>query len=149
MTPSSWGPIQGWLLKLRRRNISVLVVHHAGKGGEQRGTSRREDVLDTSISLKLPTDYSAAEGARFEVHYEKHRGFYGADAEPFEAKLEMRNSTAVWTTRKLDDVNRARVESLLVDGLSVREIAEETGIPKSTVGRIKKFLAASGDGNAE
>ena len=144
----SWGPIQEWLLKLRRRGISVLVVHHAGKGGEQRGTSRREDVLDTSISLKLPTDYTAAEGARFEIHYEKHRGFYGADAEPFEAKLEMRNSTAVWTTRKLDDVNRARVESLLADGLSVREIAEETGIPKSTVGRIKKFLAASGGGDA-
>ena len=60
--------------------------------------------------LETPDRLSAAEGARFEVHYEKHRGFYGADAEPFEAKLEMRNSTAVWTTRKLDDVNRARVE---------------------------------------
>jgi AAA domain/DnaB-like helicase N terminal domain/Homeodomain-like domain len=144
----SWGPIQGWLLKLRRRGISVLVVHHAGKGGEQRGTSRREDVLDTSISLKLPTDYSAAEGARFEVHYEKHRGFHGADAEPFEAKVEMQNGTAVWTTRKLDDVNRARVELLLAEGLSIREIAEETGIPKTTVGRIKKSLAASGGGDA-
>ena len=43
----SWGPIQEWLLKLRRRGISVLIVHHAGKGGQQRGTSRREDVLDT------------------------------------------------------------------------------------------------------
>lgn len=48
----SWGPIQQWLLKLRRRGLSVLIVHHAGKGGEQRGTSRREDVLDTSISLR-------------------------------------------------------------------------------------------------
>jgi hypothetical protein len=67
----------------------------AGKGGQQRGTSRREDVLDTSISLRRPADYSPAEGARFEVHYEKHRGFYGADAEPFEAKLEMHNGTAV------------------------------------------------------
>jgi len=27
----SWGPIQEWLLKLRRRGMSVLIVHHANK----------------------------------------------------------------------------------------------------------------------
>ena len=57
------------LSMLRRRGVSVLIVHHAGKGGEQRGTSRREDVLDTSISLRRPSDYLPTEGARFEVHY--------------------------------------------------------------------------------
>jgi putative DNA primase/helicase len=36
----------------------LLIVHHTGKGGEQRGTSRREDVLDTSISLRRPADYA-------------------------------------------------------------------------------------------
>jgi len=51
----SWGPIQEWLPKLRRRGVSVLVVHHAGKGGQQRGTSRREDVLDTSASHQNET----------------------------------------------------------------------------------------------
>src|SRR5262245_60116580 len=29
----SWSPIQDWLLRLRRRGISVIIVHHAGKGG--------------------------------------------------------------------------------------------------------------------
>ena len=33
----SWSPIQDWLLRLRRRGISVLIVHHAGKAGGQRG----------------------------------------------------------------------------------------------------------------
>jgi hypothetical protein len=144
----SWGPIQEWLLKLRRRGISVLIVHHAGKGGQQRGTSRREDVLDTIVSLRRPADYSPTEGARFEVHFEKHRGFFGAEAEPFEAKLEECNGAALWTTRKLEDVNRARVQALLDENMSVRDIAEETGIPKSTVHRIKKALAkTSGDGH--
>jgi putative DNA primase/helicase len=145
----SWSPIQEWLLKLRRRGVAVLIVHHAGKGGQQRGTSRREDVLDTCVSLRRPADYSPTEGARFEVHFEKHRGFYGTDAEPFEAKLEVRDEVAAWTTRKLDDVNRARVEALLVEGLSIRDIAEETGLSKSTVGRLKKSLAAGGDVDAE
>ena len=42
----AWAPFQSWVLKMRRRGVSVLLVHHAGKGGQQRGTSRREDVLD-------------------------------------------------------------------------------------------------------
>ena len=32
----SWEPMQEWLLSLRRRGFSVLLVHHAGKGGNQR-----------------------------------------------------------------------------------------------------------------
>jgi len=52
----AWGEIQDRLLRLRRRGISVLIVHHAGKRGGQRGTSRREDVLDTSFSLRQPSD---------------------------------------------------------------------------------------------
>jgi putative DNA primase/helicase len=35
----AWSPIQEWLLRLRRRGISVLIVHHAGKRGEQRGSA--------------------------------------------------------------------------------------------------------------
>ena len=54
--------------------LSVLIVHHAGKGGDQRGTSRREDVLDTSIRLRHSSDYAPSEGARFEIHIEKCRG---------------------------------------------------------------------------
>src|SRR5262249_11530194 len=34
----SWTPIQGWLLRLRRRGVSVLLVHHSNKNGQQRGT---------------------------------------------------------------------------------------------------------------
>jgi RecA-family ATPase len=59
----SWNPIQSWLLRLRRRGISVLIVHHAGKDGAQRGTSRREDVLDTSLSLRRPSDYDPRRAA--------------------------------------------------------------------------------------
>jgi putative DNA primase/helicase len=138
----SWQPLQEWLLRLRRRGLSVLIVHHAGKGGQQRGTSRREDVLDTSISLRRSSDYSPTEGARFEVHLEKARGVHGDAARPFEAKLEAHNGRSVWTTRELDDANRARVQALLDDGLTVRDIADETGIPRSTVGRIKKAIDA-------
>jgi putative DNA primase/helicase len=67
----SWTGMQQWLLKLRRRGVSPLIVHHDGKGGAQRGTSKREDVVSQSIHLKRPSDYNASQGARFEVVLEK------------------------------------------------------------------------------
>ena len=136
----SWNPIQEWLLRLRRRGTSVLIVHHAGKGGEQRGTSRREDVLDTSISLRRPSDFVQEEGARFEIHYEKVRGVYGNKIKPFEARMETRDGAALWTLREIEDVNMARVRALLDDELSIRDIADETGLSKSTVHRLKKKI---------
>jgi hypothetical protein len=136
----SWMAVQQWLLRLRRRGISVVVVHHAGKNGEQRGISNREDLLDTSISLRRPSDYSPAEGARFEVHVAKGRGLRGAPALPFEASLATEADKAVWTVKPIEDVESARVEALLADGMSIRDIAEETGIARSTVHRLKKKL---------
>ena len=83
----SWLPVQEWALRLRSRGKTVLFIHHSGKGGQQRGTSRREDVLDTVIALKKPADYKQQDGAHFEVHFEKNRGLYGDDVKPFEVRL--------------------------------------------------------------
>jgi putative DNA primase/helicase len=130
----SWLTVQGWALARRREGRAVLFVHHAGKGGGQRGSSRKEDVLNTVIALKRPEDYSPAEGARFEVHFEKTRGFCGPDAEPFEALL----TGAGWSMRDLKDVLGDRVIALHRDGLTQREIAAEIGTSASTVNRILK-----------
>jgi RecA-family ATPase len=128
----SRGPIQEWLLRLRAAGKSVVMVHHAGKGGAQRGTSRKEDVHDSVISLRRPLDYDAGQGARFEVRFTKSRGFFGAEAEPFEARL----SGSLWTIGEIvraDDDKALR--TLRDQGLAVRDIAERTGIAKSTVAR--------------
>ena len=53
-----------------------------------RGTSRREDVLDTVITMKRPTGCKAQDGACIEVYFEKNRALYGDDVKPFEARLE-------------------------------------------------------------
>lgn len=135
----SWLPIQQWALSQRRAGRTVLFMHHAGKGGQQRGTSRREDVLDTVVALRRPQDHCPDEGARFELHFEKNRGFHGDDAKPFEAAL----GKSGWTTRDLADADMARVAKLTEDGLSIREIAEETGMPKSNVARLLKKARAS------
>jgi len=83
-----WAPVQEWNLSLRRRGKSVLQVHHAGKNKSQRGTSKREDLLDTVISLRHPSDYKPSQGLRCEVHFEKTRSMLSQAARPFEVTLE-------------------------------------------------------------
>lgn len=135
-----WLPVQEWILSLRRRGMSALLVHHANKGGGQRGTSSREDVLDTVISLRRPQDYRPEEGARFEVHLEKARGIIGDDAKPFEARLIQNGDALVWACRDIEDMELEMVARLHTDGLPIRDIAEETGLSKSKVGRLVKRL---------
>jgi putative DNA primase/helicase len=128
----SWTPVQSWLLMLRRAGKSALLIHHGGKSGAQRGTSRKEDILDTVISLRRPPDYSAEQGARFEIHFEKSRGFHGPDAEPFEAQL-LGEQWAITPIKSGDDTET--IKALRKQGLSIRDIAERTGRSKSTIQR--------------
>jgi hypothetical protein len=128
----SWAPVQAWCLALRRQGKSITLIHHDGKNGGQRGTSKKEDVMDTVIGLRRPPDDQSEQGARFEVHFEKTRGFYGPDAESFEARL-IGDSWEESPIRSGDDL--ATLQALRKSGMSIREISERTGVSKSTVQR--------------
>ncbi len=145
----SWSPMQAWLLSLRRRGTTVLVVHHAGKGGQQRGTSRREDVLDTVIALKRPVDYVPADGARFEIHLEKARGAFGEATDPFEAAMQpAEHGRAAWVWEPLKGVILKKAAALMAEGITVRDAADELGLSRSAVGRLYKRAKAEGMGDA-
>lgn len=133
-----WGPFQGYLLSLRRRGLSALLIHHAGKGGQQRGTSRREDVLDSVIALRKPPDHDPRDGAAFELHFEKARGFWGDDAAPFGLQFAVGgDGGACWTVMDVDagDAQLSRAREMKASGASVRDIAAALGTGKSTVHR--------------
>jgi hypothetical protein len=131
-----WGAVQGWLLGHRRQGRSVLVIHHAAKGGQQRGTSRREDALDVVLALKKPDDYRADQGARFEVHFEKARHFSGPDARPFEARMD---DTGGWHVADLSaDPEGDRVAALAASGMTQRAIADEMGFSLGKVNKLSR-----------
>lgn len=132
----SWRPIQRWLLNLKRESISSLVVHHAGKGGDQRGTSAREDVMDTVVFLKNPSGHEPQEGARFEVHIKKSRNTAGEAIAPFEAKLKHEGNAFVWTQRDIVNPSFEEVMKFSGQGFSIREIEKKTGISRSSIHRI-------------
>jgi len=135
---NSWNPVAQWALKLRSQGKSIIFIHHAGKDNNQRGTSKKEDILDTVINLKQPSDYNSEEGARFEVHFEKSRGFAGDEAKPFEAKLNLEDNKANWQISEIEDLEIKRVVELSIEKLSQRDIANETGLSLSKVNRILK-----------
>jgi hypothetical protein len=101
-------------------------------------------VLDASLSTRHPSDYTPAQGARFEVHIEKGRGLHGEDAKPFEARLDIRAGKAAWSMKDAEDATRVRVAALLAAGMSVSETAEEIDTAKSVVHRMKQKIEGGG-----
>lgn len=139
----AWQPMQDWLLKLRRQGLTVVLLHHSGKGGQQRGTSKRSDVLDTVIELRRPAGYRQQDGARFEVHFEKARGSYGQDVEPFEASLRTDSrGTATWLLKSLHETLDERIIELAEEGLTQTAIAKELGCSQPKVSRVLKARSA-------
>ena len=141
----SWLPVQQWALQQRAAGRSVLFIHHSGKNGEQRGTSRREDVLDTVISLKQPGDYTPDKGACFEIHFEKARGLYGDDTKPVEVMLTTgEDDSQIWAIKELEQSTAEKVAALLNEGVEQRDIAEMIGISKGAVSKAKKRAERDG-----
>jgi RecA-family ATPase len=135
----SWGVFQNWLLAKRREGRSIVLVHHAGKNGGQRGTSKREDVLDTVIALKREEGYEASAGARFKVAFEKARGFAGAAAEAFIAAYE----NGKWEVIQQGDLDEARVHELKDQGKTQRQIAADLGMSLGKVSRLSQARSTS------
>ncbi len=131
----SWLTMADWILLLRRRGIAVVLIHHAGKGGQQRGTSKREDLLDVVIGLSRPKDYEPSQGAVFVAEFTKARNLAGPDAESIEFKLGGTEDRAEWTWRTVEASTYDRVLTLAKEGLKQNEIASELAINKSTVSR--------------
>lgn len=131
----SWHPVAGWILQLRRRGMAVLLIHHAGKGGQQRGTSKREDLLDVVIGLSRPKDYDPRQGAVFVLEFTKARNLSGDGAESLELELGGDEERAVWQCRTVEASTFDRVVALANEGLSQSEIATELDLNKSNVSR--------------
>lgn len=141
----SWLSLAEWALSLRAQGKSVLFIHHAGKNGDQRGTSKREDLLDTVICLRRPPLYRLQDGAVFEIHFEKSRQLCGTHVEPYEAQLSHDDQgRSVWTLRAIADSTSERVAKLTQEGLSQKEIADELHIHKSNVSRSLRKAEAQG-----
>ncbi len=140
----SWEPIQKWAVNWRAKGKSILFIHHSGKNGKQRGTSKREDVLDTVINLRKIRSENE-DGAKFKIVFEKTRGFFGKDADPFMVKL----SDGKWQekiSKKEEKEGRDKeIVELKNKGMPQNDIAEKVGCSESVVCRVVKKARENGD----
>lgn len=141
----SWQPMADWGLRQRAAGRSVLFIHHSGKGGAQRGTSKREDLLDNVITLRRPADYTPQQGARFIVEFEKGRDAHGGDVEGFEATLEtLGDARQSWSMKAANTAQAEKIIELAELGEAQADIARELGVHRSTVLRALRKAEQEG-----
>ena len=136
-----WEPINTWLIRLRHHGLATVLVHHAGKGGQQRGTSGREDSLDTVIHLNKPAGADAREGCHFELSFTKCRSVTGEPVAPLDVRLETVNERLQWKWQALEVSKLDEARKLVAEGVSGnKELAEELGISPGYASKLLKRL---------
>lgn len=136
--------INQWYLSIRFLGVAVILIHHAGKGGDQRGSSAREDNLDISIKLSHPAGYRPEDGCKFDVTFTKARSVYGAGATPFSFQIVEKDGFLTWGIDAKGSGSREMIIAMLGKNIPQKEIVDILECDKGWVSRVKR--KAIGDG---
>ena len=142
---SDWERIAAWLVRLRHRGLTIVLVHHAGKSGQQRGTSGREDSLDTVIQLSPPAGYDPRDGCHFELHFTKCRSVQGDAVRPLDVHLQTINGVSQWCVKPVEVSKLDLARRLVAEGVSgPSDLAEELRVTKGYASKLIKQLKHEG-----
>lgn len=134
----SWSEVQRFFIQLRVLGCCVMIIHHANKNGQQRGTNKKVDQLDNNINLERVD--SGRGGAHFRVTFEKARHAQEGEAECQEAKLIGKDGGLWWLTVDTEKSNEDRAFELLrQDPATLRnakELQVQLGISRATSFRL-------------
>lgn len=150
---TSWAGIKSWLIAKRLAGVAVLLIHHAGKNGQQRGSSAHEDLLDYSILLTPLPSSADREDTRFSVQHTKLRDNLPELRKTFEYSIWGQNDVLHFEVAPAGFQISAHDTELLTlheTGMSYEEIGHKFGVNKSTVSRrLKKLREAVEDFESE
>jgi putative DNA primase/helicase len=135
----SWEKVSPWLLDLRRRKIAVVIVHHAGRSGEMRGTSKREDNVFWIIALDdMKKDAEDKRGATFVSRFTKPSRNTQEEVLTFQWHFVTEPSGEVTIAHKVAQSLDVFL-GLIEDGVTeCSEIADEMKVSKATISRMAK-----------
>jgi len=144
-----WTSMLDLYTELKTEGHSICHIHHVGKGGSQRGASRKHDALDTVIHLKRPEEYDASEGAVFNVRFDKHRHFAGEYARSFKCSIKVDEdlNQVSWDVSDFKDVATEEVLTEYCNGLpdvTYQKLEDKLGISKSSIARTMKHAVHNG-----
>jgi putative DNA primase/helicase len=140
----SWEQLNPWLLDLRRRKIAVVIVHHAGRSGQMRGTSKREDNVFWIIALDdMKTNADDKRGARFISHFTKPSRNTQDEVPAYEWHFVTESGAVTIGHKRAQtlDVFRSVIESGVT---KCDEIADAMKLPRYTISRLAKRAIDAG-----
>jgi len=135
-----WTPMQDMLVELRKAGKAVILVHHTNKSGEQRGTSSKDIILNGKMKLSRPKDYSADQGARFTIEYEKARGLTGNDSLPIEVRLDEDNKGfPKWEYTVIDSTRHTELMRAAQSGnyTNQTELGKALGVSQGRIAQLR------------
>jgi putative DNA primase/helicase len=141
----SWELVNSWLLDLRRRKIAVVIVHHAGRSGEMRGTSKREDNVFWIIALDdAKKNAGDKRGARFVSRFTKPSRNTQEEIPAYEWHFVTEDSGIVTVSCKVAQTMDVFL-GLIEDGVTdCAHIAQEMKASPATVSRLAKKAIDAG-----
>jgi putative DNA primase/helicase len=136
----SWELVNNWFLDLRRRKIAVVIVHHAGRSGEMRGTSKREDNVFWIIALDDGEKNSDDKrGARFISRFTKPSRNTQEEVPTYEWHFVTDEATGVVSVGHKQAQTMDVFLQLIADGVTeCGQIAQEMKVSPATVSRLAK-----------
>ncbi len=141
-----WERVNNWLLQFRRHKIAVIVVHHAGRNGEARGTSKREDAAFWVIALDDAKKHADDKtGARFISRFTKPSRNTQEEIPSYEWHVTTDNQTGViridYKLAQSLDVFRWLIEEGVTD---CTQLAQELKVSPGTVSKWAKKAIDAG-----
>lgn len=137
-----WDIINQWLIKLRFDGISTILIHHLGKGGQQRGTSAREDNIDNSILLQPSTGYAQEEGAKFICNFSKTR--IGTKDIELISDTEFFLKDGEWLWKNVKSQKKINILKMINEEVSIKDICDDLEVTRQYVSKIKKNAIRNG-----
>ncbi len=140
---TAWEVVSRWARRQRSEGRVVIFMHHANKLGAQRGSSRKEDLLDVVLKLSVPKGHAIESGTKFEVRFEKARELTGKRVRPRLAELQVSKSNRrswIWSEILTAADRDAEIRRLHAAGESMVAIGRKYGVERTTVWRAVKAV---------
>ena len=141
---SSFNVLVDFLVEMKARGVSTLVVHHSRKAGigegSYRGSQKLSVIFNTILRMERTKDEAGAllrgDGASFVLHWEKYRE---RRDENTRTPLVMTLGDDGWVTEVDEDT---RITALVAELRSLRHVSvaaagRALGIPRTTAKRLK------------
>jgi len=137
-----WEKVLPWLLDLRRKGVSVIIVHHSGvDGSRMRGTTKREDHAHWVLRLDEAKRGDADDGARFLANFTKCRNCPQKEVPPIEFYFRpnpMKPAETIIEWELMDALEQFRITLEKFGTANATDIAEDIGHGKSYVSKLSR-----------